>query len=47
MDTRGSVDDKTMDTLPLPSTYEGYLDPVTSESTLVEPKYKVWHLSHE
>ena len=41
MDAHGSVDDEQMDTLPLPSTYEGDLDPVTSKSTLLEPRYKV------
>jgi len=41
MDAHGSVDDEQMDTFPLPSTYEGDLDPVTSKSTLLEPRYKV------
>jgi len=36
----GSVDDEQVDTLPLPSMYEGDLDPVTSKSTLLEPRYK-------
>jgi len=30
LDTRGSVDDQQMDTLPLPSTYVGDLNSVTS-----------------
>jgi len=32
MDTHGSVDNEQMDTLPLPSTHEGDLDPITSPS---------------
>ena len=42
MDTNGSIDYEQMDTLPLPSTFEGDLDPVTSKSTLLEPRYKVY-----
>jgi len=41
MNAHGSVDDEQMDTLPLPSTLEGDLEPVTSKSTLLEPRYKV------
>ena len=41
MDAHSSVDDEQMDTLPLPSTYEGDLDPVMSKSTLLEPRSKV------
>jgi len=41
MDAHSSVDDEQMDTLPLPNTYEGDLDPVTSKSTLIGPRYKV------
>ena len=41
IDAHGSVDNEQMDTLPLPSTYEGDLDPVMSKSTLLEPRYKV------
>ena len=37
MDTHGSADDEQMDTLPLPSMYEGNLDPATSKSTLIQP----------
>ena len=43
MDTHGSVVIEQMD--PLPSMYEGDLDPVKSKSTLLEPRYSF--VSHE
>jgi len=40
-DTHGNGDDEEMDTLPLSSMDYGELNPVSSKSTLLEPRYKV------